>query len=104
MSRRSLAGQQLVAVPADIPDNVEIAIIERSDVPLDWRAYPAPDTLREMGTRWAAEQTSAVLAVPSVLIPNELNYLLNPRHPAFRKVRVGRPEHFSFDPRLWKRR
>lgn len=103
LSRRNLAGQQFVAVRADIPGNVRVTTIERSELPTDWRAYPAPDPLRETGTRWAAEQTTAVLAVPSVLIPTELNYLLNPRHPDFRKIRVGRPEPFSFDPRLWKR-
>ncbi len=37
------------------------------------------------------------------VIPRESNYLLNPLHPAFRSVRIGRPERFAFDPRLWKR-
>jgi RES domain-containing protein len=46
---------------------------------------------------------TAVLAVPSAVIPHELNYLLNPRHPHFKRIRVGRPEPFSFDPRLRKR-
>jgi hypothetical protein len=31
-----------------------------------------------------------------------LNYLLNPLHPHFKRIRIGRPEPFSFDPRLWK--
>lgn len=103
LSRRNLAGQQFIAVPADIPGDVRVATIERSELPSDWRAYPAPDALSEMGTRWATKQTTAVLAVPSVLIPSELNYLLSPRHPDFRKIRVGRGEPFSFDPRLWRR-
>lgn len=103
LSRRNLAGQHFVTVPADIPGTVRVVTIARSDLPPDWRAFPAPDALSEMGSRWAAQQTTAVLAVPSVLIPSELNYLLNPRHPDFRKIRVGRPEPFSFDPRLWRR-
>jgi RES domain-containing protein len=46
---------------------------------------------------------TAILAVPSAVIPQELNYLLNPLHPQFKQIRVGRPEPFRFDPRLLKR-
>ncbi|MDB6167136.1 MAG: hypothetical protein JWQ83_2276, partial [Lacunisphaera sp.] len=40
------------------------------------------------------------LRVPSVVVPGEFNYLLNPAHPKFAKIKVGKPETFSFDPRL----
>jgi RES domain-containing protein len=40
--------------------------------------------------------------VPSSIVPHELNYLLNPLHPHFKRIRIGRPEPFSFDPRLGK--
>jgi RES domain-containing protein len=46
------------------------------------------------------EARSAVLALPSVIIPGESNYLLNPAHPDFRKISIGKPEPFAFDPRL----
>ena len=46
---------------------------------------------------------AAVLAVPSAIIPQELSYLLNPRHPHFKHIQIGRPVPFAFDPRLWKR-
>jgi RES domain-containing protein len=46
------------------------------------------------------ENRSAVLAVPSVIIPEEFNYLLNPAHPDFKKISIGKPEPFAFDPRL----
>lgn len=46
--------------------------------------------------------SSAVLAVPSVIIPQETNYLLNPQHPDFKKIKIGKPEDFGFDPRLLK--
>jgi RES domain-containing protein len=42
------------------------------------------------------------MAVPSAVTPVEWTYLLNPAHPAFRHIRVGRPQAFAFDPRLWK--
>jgi RES domain-containing protein len=44
-----------------------------------------------------------VLAVPSAIVPRETNYLLNPAHPDFRRLRIGRPEPFSLDPRMLDR-
>jgi RES domain-containing protein len=41
-----------------------------------------------------------VLRVPSVVVPNEFNYVLNPSQPAFPRVRIGDPIPFPFDPRL----
>jgi RES domain-containing protein len=43
---------------------------------------------------------SAVLAVPSVIVPGEPNLLLNPAHADFKSIAIGKPEPFSFDPRL----
>ncbi len=92
-----------VAIPADIPDRVEITRVRPSDLPRDWRSLPRPPALADLGTRWAHAGVGAVLAVPSVVIPQDLNYLLNPLHPAFKRIRLGRPEPFSFDPRVWKK-
>ena len=93
----------LVAVMAEIPASVRVAHVRLNQLPHDWRAYPSPQVCVDLGTRWMAASTTAVLAVPSTIVPAELNYLLNPLHPDFRKIRVHRNEPFSFDPRLWKR-
>lgn len=93
----------LVAVMAKIPASVQVAHVRLTQVPHGWRAYPSPQACVDLGTRWMTAATTAVLAVPSAIVPSELNYLLNPLHPNFRKIRVGRPEPFSLDPRLWKR-
>jgi len=45
---------------------------------------------------------TVALRVPSVIIPEEYNYIINPAHPDFKKLRISRPEPFSFDPRMWK--
>jgi RES domain-containing protein len=42
------------------------------------------------------------LSVPSAVVPPERNYLLNPAHRDFTKIRIGKPEPFHFDPRLWR--
>lgn len=69
-------------------------------LPAGWRAYPAPPELQLIGNMWAASQETAVLRVPSAVIPSELNYLLNPNHPDFGSITIGTPEPFELDLRL----
>jgi RES domain-containing protein len=69
-------------------------------LPANWRFELPPARLRDLGDAWVREGRSAILAVPSVIIPEELNYLLNPAHPDFRRIRVGKPQPFALDPRL----
>lgn len=94
---------QLLSFRVEIPD-VNIQKVEIHDLPDDWRAEPASDSTRDIGTRWAREGHSPVLRVASVIIPVEWNYLLNPLHPDFGKIRINDPEPFSFDPRMWETR
>jgi RES domain-containing protein len=53
-----------------------------------------------MGDTWIAGRSSVVLQVPSVLVPAEFNYLVNPRHADFAELRVGKLSRFRFDSRL----
>lgn len=69
-------------------------------LPPDWQTEPPPPSTKAIGDVWVRESRSAVLALPSVIIPGELNYLLNPAHPGFKKTSIGKPEPFAFDPRL----
>jgi RES domain-containing protein len=55
-----------------------------------------------MGDNWFRSGSTAILAVPSVVIPQEYNYLIDPTHPDFVKLRVEAPQAFELDPRLWK--
>jgi RES domain-containing protein len=73
------------------------------ELPEDWRADPPPDSTRTLGTAWVTSGASPVLAVPSAVVLGETNYLLNPRHPDFGKLRIGAPEPYRFDIRLRKK-
>ncbi|HZW35863.1 MAG TPA: RES family NAD+ phosphorylase, partial [Candidatus Deferrimicrobiaceae bacterium] len=66
------------------------------------RAEPVPNETMAVGDAWFKGRTSSVLKVPSVVIPEECTYILNPLHPEFRKIRIRSPRPFSFDPRMWK--
>jgi RES domain-containing protein len=91
--------QQWVLIRVDVP----VDLIERPNrVPDAWRETPYPPAPQAFGAEWVQSQRSVALRVPSVVVPGEFNYLLNPAHPQFARVKAGKPEPFSFDPRLAK--
>jgi RES domain-containing protein len=94
----------LVTIAVDIETNIAIETIAVGDLPADWRTYPAPTALAMIGERWLRESTSAVLSVPSAVIPTERNFILNPTHPDVARIVINPSEPFSFDPRMWKMR
>jgi len=77
--------------------------ITLEDLPDNWRADPVPQSVRAMGDHWSKNQDSVILKVPSVIIPVEYNYLINPSHPDFENLVIHSPERFSFDSRLLKK-
>lgn len=89
-----------VVIEARIPKGVTIDRIRIEDLPPDWREMPARGKLRVIGTEWVRKRNAAVLAVPSVAIPGELNCLLNPLHSDFRRIKIGKPQEFETDLRL----
>ncbi len=66
----------------------------------DWSDHPPSTSTQAAGDAWARQTRSAVLEVPSVIVRGEMNYLINPEHPDFKRISIGKPEPFAFDPRL----
>lgn len=97
------APSDLVLVAADVPDSLPTTTIAAEALPRDWREPVGPEALRTLGLDWIRAGKTAVLAVPSAILPSEQNVLLNPAHADFRKVTVGKPERFTFDRRLTHR-
>ncbi len=81
-------------------DRTLLERVPLKNLPADWRAEPSPLSAKRIGDVWVREGRSAVLELPSVIISGEPNYLLNPAHPDFRRIIIGKPEKFTFDPRL----
>ena len=90
----------LVALGTEIPARVAVEHLGVERLPRNWRDYPAPEALAELGGQWVAARRTAVLRVPSAVVPSESNYVLNPAHPDFRIIRAIVRERFAFDPRL----
>ncbi len=86
-----------VCIPVDMPSEV---ILDVDALPEGWDSIPAGSISKDIGSAWIQEGLSPVLKVPSVIIPSEMNYLLNPVHPDFGKLKIYKPRAFRFDPRF----
>lgn len=77
-----------------------VTTLASETLPKNWRAMPAEDGTQALGTAWVAAGSSLVLEVPSAVIPEEPNYLINPAHPDFHRLAFGPTRPFLLDPRL----
>ena len=71
-----------------------------SDLSEDWRQYLAPPELAEIGSNWALSGKSLLLQVPSAVVEDEYNVLINPMHSDMGKVTVVDVQPYVFDGRL----
>jgi RES domain-containing protein len=89
---------------AVIPDDVPIDVVTVADLPRNWFVPDPPLKLRDIGQRWLERGPSAILKVPSAVVVEEWNYLLNPQHADFKKLALGKPKGYQFDRRLARAR
>jgi len=97
-------GRGVISVPFYIyPISFESALLEEfpiSNLPAGWNSEPPTAASQSIGDAWVLAARSPVLAVPSVIVPEERNYILNPNHSRFPEVQIASPVVCSFDPRL----
>ena len=94
----------------DIPRALSISTIEMpdtgiyefepADLPGNWRDSPAPSSTKDFGSRHLIQAKILVLKVPSIVIPNEFNYILNPIHPDSRNFKVLAIQDLVYDVRI----
>lgn len=82
-----------------IPDD-SIKTIKLEELDPDWKDTPVSMVTRLIGNAWIENKESLVPAVPSVLNPYEMNYLINPAHPRFNEVKIEKIEDWILDDRL----
>ena len=87
------------AVPVTF-DRIFVETIEPAMLPAIWRSTPAPTVLQQIGDAWIESMRSCVLEVPSVIVPHESNFVLNPNHPDYGSLEIGEPIDLEMDARL----
>lgn len=94
------APDDLIAMQIEVPDDAVIEEVRVDDLPRDWNRQPDHRACVELGDGWAVAGRALALRVPSAIVPEESNLLLNPGHPDAGRLRVARVRGFTFDPRL----
>lgn len=87
-------------VEIDIPDAIQILELHSEDLPAGWDAKPPILETQFIGDDFVKEKGAAVLKVPSCIVPQEFNYLINPNHPDTQKIKVVSTTPFQFDDRM----
>jgi RES domain-containing protein len=75
-------------------------VLPARQLPSNWRISPPSSETMEVGDQWVREKRSAILAVPSAISPDDRNFLLNPKHPDFKRIRIAPSIDYLFDARL----
>lgn len=86
-------------IPVKFENNLVISL-NPADLTADWDCIPPSESTQMIGTDWSLKEKSVILKVPSTIIREEFNYLINPVHPDFKKLSFGSPNQFTFDPRI----
>jgi RES domain-containing protein len=89
-----------MVTPIEMLDQVTMTRLYISELPVNWDAGEPTNATRDIGAAWTKGLSTAVLAVPSAVIPREWNFILNPAHPAFSGFQFLEAEPFYFDDRL----
>ena len=114
-SNRSLAMAEvavhltLATIPADymmltiyLPDDISIQKLTTADLPVNWNAFPHPNSTQAIGDKFVSENKYGVLQIPSVVTQGDYNLLINPYHSEFLKIKIIEMESFPFDKRIFK--
>jgi len=75
-------------------------VVNVEDLPDDWNSKPPNITTQTIGDDFVFENEYAILKVPSSIVPQEFNYLINPNHPDAKRVKVIGKTQMTFDPRF----
>lgn len=89
-----------VLIPAYLPVDLPQTRIEAKQLPEHWRTAGEREVLQTLGKNWLQEGNSAVLVVPSAVVPGERNFLLNPAHADFCRIQTGSAQSLQTDTRL----
>lgn len=93
-------GAQFRVMVIYVPDAIYFEIVNEKQLPKDWYESMDFSACKQIGDSWLTEMRSAILKVPSAIIPSEANFLLNPSHNDFSQIKLIATERFRFDQRI----
>ena len=88
-------------IAVDVPEDIPVTTIAVGELPDDWRRTPPPTRLKELGKAWLDAGETALMQVPSAIVPEEPDFLINPMHVGFSRLVIHPPAPFGIDRRLF---
>lgn len=92
--------QLFTVLVIEIPDRLEIKTIRLKDLPHNWTDFDQVHRTQAIGHNWIKSAESAILQVPSSIIQEETNFLMNPKHADFSEIKIAGRQPFIFDSRI----
>lgn len=83
-----------------LDDNIPKEKIQLKDLPQDWKEFYQMPLTQTIGGNWISKNKTAILEIPSSIVEEEVNYLINPKHPDFNFVKLIKTDPFVFDKRI----
>lgn len=91
-----------VMLVIDIPEKVSRLIMSADELPENWNHFPPPESPKRIGDQFIEEEKACILKIPSVIVKEEFNILINPKHSDFSFIKIDHIEQFRIDERLFK--
>lgn len=93
----------LVLVAIDLPDDPGLGYAPPlTELPPDWNAMPAPVSSQRFGAVFLQAASHLYMRVPSVVVPEATNLVINPLHPAYGQIKLAIARPFAFDSRMFR--
>lgn len=89
-------------ITIEVPDELDVFIFEEIKLPKDWNFFPENTATQKIGDELMRENKYAIIKVPSAVVKGEFNYLINPHHVDFNKIKITKQDDFPFDKRIFK--
>ena len=93
--------ENFILMELEIPHNIKPLELTRDQLPKNWKSYPHSNSTQQIGDNFILKGQFLVMKVPSVVVPGDFNYLMNPQHKDFAKVKIISRTPFEFDQRLF---
>lgn len=101
---QSVVPEDTSMISIEIAPGIAPQQLKPTYLPNNWKTYPAPLKLMDIGTKWALSGETLLLRAPSVVVEHEYNILINCAHPDIQRVKISNIEKFALDERLFNKK
>lgn len=93
--------KDFVMLEINIPRSITIEILNEKNIPENWDDFPHTYKTQKLGDTFIYSNKKCILKVPSAVVKGDYNYLINPHHKDFKKIKIANFYEFPFDRRLF---